>query len=297
MTSSPISISLREAAEQLGVHYMTAYRYVRTGALPAEQRHGHWYVHPAALAAFTARRSDTPTRPGRPPSDAPSSATEALAPRHATALAKRLLGGDQQGAWQLVEKAMGAGARPGQINARLLTPALRQVGDQWADGTASVGDEHRASVVAMRLIDRMGRQFSRRGRKRGTVVLSAAPGDRHGLPTAILSDLLRAEGLEVIDLGPDTPAAEIAAMAGRQDRLLGVGICATSPLDRQAESALRDAVERVRTATGAPVLLGGAAISDAVNDRIVPDHRSVDAEDAVTWFAQLTLPPRPQPAA
>ncbi|HVJ97152.1 MAG TPA: helix-turn-helix domain-containing protein, partial [Acidimicrobiia bacterium] len=38
-------ISLQDAAERLGVHYMTAYRYVRLGHLPAERDDGgRWYV-------------------------------------------------------------------------------------------------------------------------------------------------------------------------------------------------------------------------------------------------------------
>ena len=31
------SLTLPEVAEKLGVHYMTAYRYVRTGRLPAKR--------------------------------------------------------------------------------------------------------------------------------------------------------------------------------------------------------------------------------------------------------------------
>ena len=41
-TGSPDWMSLRQAAEALGVHYMTAYRYVRVGLLP---------VAPAARAS------------------------------------------------------------------------------------------------------------------------------------------------------------------------------------------------------------------------------------------------------
>ena len=33
--TNPETLGLRECAERLGVHYMTAYRYVRTGMLPA----------------------------------------------------------------------------------------------------------------------------------------------------------------------------------------------------------------------------------------------------------------------
>ena len=37
-------VTLHEAAEMLDVHYMTAYRYVRLGLLPAHKTAGTWRV-------------------------------------------------------------------------------------------------------------------------------------------------------------------------------------------------------------------------------------------------------------
>ena len=37
-------LTLHEAAEELGVHYMSAYRYVRLGLLDAAKRGGVWKV-------------------------------------------------------------------------------------------------------------------------------------------------------------------------------------------------------------------------------------------------------------
>ncbi len=289
--SNEEQIRLREAAEQLGVHYMTAYRYVRTGTLPAEQRNGQWFVDAAALAQFVAERGDAPRRPGRPPAAAIDHKLESLAPRQVVALAGRLLHGDQGGAWRLVDSALGAGVGIRQLNAQLLTPALRRIGNQWATGEVSIGDEHRATVVAQRLIARLGQHFNRPGRKLGTIVISAAPGDRHSLPTAIVADLLRAEGFDVVDLGADTPSADIAGVAARQDRLVAVGICATSPLNRTNASNFVEAVAAIRSATDAPVLIGGLAITDAITKRSSPDCRSVDADDAVNWFVDLARRP------
>src|SRR4051794_21172576 len=45
-------LSLTEVAERLGVHYMTVYRYVRPGRLPAARVRRTWEVDPAALDAF-----------------------------------------------------------------------------------------------------------------------------------------------------------------------------------------------------------------------------------------------------
>jgi excisionase family DNA binding protein len=42
-------ISLQEAVGRLGVHYMTAYRYVRTGRLPAQRDGVQWWIDPRDL--------------------------------------------------------------------------------------------------------------------------------------------------------------------------------------------------------------------------------------------------------
>ena len=47
-------ITLQEAADRLGVHYMTAYRYVRTGRLPAQRSGSQWLVDPKDLGAVGA---------------------------------------------------------------------------------------------------------------------------------------------------------------------------------------------------------------------------------------------------
>lgn len=274
----------------LGVHYMTAYRYVRSGALPAQQRNGHWYVATNDLEAFVATRAQTPSPVGRPRKRSPDKRRVAHARRQAEALAQRLMAGDQRGAWRLVEAELSAGGDMRQINSKLLTPALRYIGDQWAAGNVSVGDEHRASVIAMRLISLIGGRFNRRGRKRGTVVVSAVPGDRHGLPTAIMADMLRSEGFNVVDLGADTPSADIVAIAAEQDRLIAVGLCATSSLKRSVEREIRDTTQRLRAATGRPVLLGGSGLTEQAVKGIAPDHHSIDADDAMDWFLNLAAP-------
>lgn len=53
-------LSIRQAAERLGVAYRTVYRWIRTGKLEAVQpngEHGSWRVPASALAA---RKNDPP---------------------------------------------------------------------------------------------------------------------------------------------------------------------------------------------------------------------------------------------
>ncbi len=58
-------MDLREAAETLGVHYQTAYAWVREGALPARKVGRGYEVSDAGVRALAARRRQgcEPPRP------------------------------------------------------------------------------------------------------------------------------------------------------------------------------------------------------------------------------------------
>ncbi len=248
----PTRISLQDAAERLGVHYMTAYRYVRTGRLPAEQVQGHWWVDPADLS-LVARSAG---RPGRPPNGRTSS--QAASRRR---LEDRLVRGDENGAWSVAEAALASGTGPDEFLLDVLGAAMQSIGRRWEEGVYTVDDEHRASVVATRLVARLGARFSRRGPRRRTVILGAAPGELHGLPTAIAANVLRGRGYGVVDLGADVPADAFAAAVGKETNPLAVGIAVTV---HARDRAVRDVVRAVAVvAPELPVLAGGRGIENA----------------------------------
>jgi MerR family transcriptional regulator, light-induced transcriptional regulator len=240
-------ITLQEAADRLGVHYMTAYRYVRTGRLPARREGVQWMVDPAELTKM--RSPERATRgSGTVRSEGPSK------------LAARMVAGDEPGAWGVVEAALASGVEAADVYLDLLVPALEVVGEGWAVGELTVADEHRATAIALRLVGRLGPRFARRGRKRGTVVVGAPAGEQHGLPSAILADLLRGVGFEVLDMGANTPAASFAETAKEANRLVAIAIAITTP---GGDAAVRAAVKAIRQADmGVPILVGGAAVRD-----------------------------------
>ena len=217
-TAAPLAepISLQEAASRLGVHYMTAYRYVRTGRLPARRDGAQWFVDPRDLDRM--QQQDHARPAGR----------RAKADRTAI-LTARMTAGDEAGAWRVIDDALASGMDPAGVYLDLLAPVLRGVGAGWAAGTVTVAEEHRASAVALRLIGRLGPQFARRGRKRGLVIIGAPAGDQHSLPGAIVADLLRGDGFEVIDLGANTPDSSFAETAQDAARLVAVVIGVTAP--------------------------------------------------------------------
>ncbi len=270
------TITLNAAAERLGVHYMTAYRYVRTGRLPATKVGAEWRVEVRDVDALRSGAAGTASVGGPPPAGPGGGRRR----RHDydVRLQSRLLDGDEAGAWAIIESALTAGVEPEQMYLEVLAPAMARIGDDWAAGRVTVADEHRASVVMLRIIGRLGPRFSRRGRKRGTVVVGAPPGDHHGVPVALAADLLRGEGFVVVDLGADTPAWSFVDAARAADRLIGVGISATSSGN---ESNIAEAVAAIHAELDCPVVLGGRAV------RAVEAGRALGADEVTSTAPEL----------
>jgi excisionase family DNA binding protein len=240
-------IGLREASALLGLHYMTVYRYVRTGRLPARRVGGGWRVRRSDLDAL-APTPAAPTERGR-----------RGRPRHGLRvgrLVNTLLAGDEAGAWTVIHEALASGATARAIDIELIGAAMREVGVQWAAGAASVADEHRASAIAHRLVGRAGAHVSRRGRHRGRIVLGAPTGEMHSLPSALLADVLRAEGFEVHDLGANVPTEAFVAFVAGLDPVWAVGVVVTT---KPPARALVPLVRELRRRATVPVVVGGAA--------------------------------------
>jgi len=247
----PARVALGDAAQQLGVHYMTAYRYVRTGRLPAALHGARWSVAVEDLESFA-----SPTR-------RPDHASTTLKRR--TRLRERMIRGDEAGAWSVIEEAMSSGSEPSFIYTQLLMPSLRIIGEEWDAGRQSIAEEHRASEIASALISRLSRSFTRPGPSRGSVVLGLVAGEQHGLGANVLSDFLRTAGFEPINLGANTPPDSFVEMALASDRLVAVMVGATTS---RSDDALRDVVAALRDAElSAPLLVGGRAVRGAAHAR------------------------------
>jgi excisionase family DNA binding protein len=249
------TISLHQAADRLGVHYMTAYRYVRTGRLPARQERGQWRVDPADLRAVLASAGTA----GRLGAMRPANARSELSRR----LADRLVHGDEPGSWAIIEEALARGATPEEVVVDAVGTAMRSIGERWQIGELTVDDEHCASAVVSRLIARLGPLSSRRGAKRGTVVIGTPPRERHALPTALATNVLRGRGFEVVDLGADLPVDAFATAVAKVGRPLAAAIGVTSGNHDRDVRAMARAVEQLTP--GVPVLVGGAAIAGAAH--------------------------------
>ena len=266
------ALTINEAAQRLGVHYMTVYRYIRLGMLPARKKGSGWRIEAADL-----KRLDTsPSVPARKRS----------APWH-TRLQARMLAGDEAGSWGVVEAAIRSGMEPRDFYCDVLTPVLHAIGELWQNGEIGVEDEHLASNVASAMIGRLGPRFASRGRTKGTVVMAMPAGERHDLGLAMLGDILRSDGYRVLNLGADTPAPALVATLREVDDLSALALSVVNGESLTAASSLIDAV---RQSIGAvPVLAGGAAVRDEQSaQRLGADAWAGDAREVGPIISAIT---------
>ncbi len=285
VTDSAPSIDLTEAARRLGVHYMTAYRYVRLGRLPATRSGGRWWISPDDLASVTP--GPVRTRSRRRTTDVPPRGRRGHPSRvYASRLEDRLVAGDEPGAWAVVQATLASGADPTQVVLRTIGPALRSIGDGWESGRLSVFDEHRATAVAVRVLGRLGPLFRRPGRTGGTVLLAGVAGDPHALPVALTADVLRGMGFAVIDLGANTPVEAVVDAVVANPALVAVGVSVSA--DGHASAARRTAAAVRRVRPGTPVAMGGPAVPDLATARSLgADLWAADAEQFATVLQEL----------
>ncbi len=164
---------------------------------------------------------------------------------------------------------------------------MRHVGDMWVDGSIGVDEEHTASAVCLRLLGRLGARFARRGVSKGTVVLGTTESELHGLPTAIVSEVLRQTGFEVIDLGPMVPPSAFAKTASRADELVAVGVSVT--LSGQ-DDAVRATVDAVHEAVSVPIYVGGGAIQSTEHaESLGADGYAANATELATLVTGAAL--------
>ena len=263
--------TLQEAADRLGVHYMTMYRYVRLGLISATKSGGSWRVLDTDLEAFSRPQAGRP-EPGATP--------------WLDRLGARMLAGDTAGSWAVIEAAMASGATPEHVYSHIIAPAMADIGERWAAGEIGVEDEHLASAVAGRLIGKLGPRFARRGRSRGVVVATTPPGERHGFGVAMVSDVIRGRGFEVLELGPDLPIDSLVRTLGRIEGLRAVclSVVSTEHLDScaTAVSAVKAAHPKL------VVIVGGRAfISEDQARAVGADGFAADAVGAADVLAEL----------
>jgi excisionase family DNA binding protein len=250
LVGSTDALDLQAAADELGVHYQTAYRWVRVGRLDARMIGGRYVVERDDLAALDKARR-TPTARTAP--------SAARLDRSADRFHDALVNGDEKTVGKLTRKLVDEGSAMIDVTCGLFVPSLRRIGQAWHDGQLAISTEHRASAIGERVLGEF--MPNPRGRRRGTAMVTALSGDRHSLPTTMAAVVLREDNWHVHHLGSDMPADDIVDFCAVHDITLAA-ITVTMPDTADLANATADRLRAART----PTLVGepGRTLGDLV---------------------------------
>lgn len=245
-------MDLKTAAEQLGVHYQTAYRWVRDGSLSAVKVGTSYQVEPDEIERLERQRE----APVPPPQVSRVRSWSLQVGR----LYDALLDGDERAARQIVDRLHDGGIPTIELCEQLITPALRKIGEAWDRGRATLAEEHRASTICTGLLARVS--VYPRGRPRGTAVITTVPGEAHELPGMMAAMALRASRWQVHHLGTQVPYDQLVSLVRRERAtlvVLSVTLARVLPESRRYGMQIEDDL-------GVPALVGrpGAALTELV---------------------------------
>lgn len=140
----------------------------------------------------------------------------------------------------------------------VLVPYLRELGDRWARGQASVAEEHFASGVLRGRLFGLARDWARGLGE--PCLLACAPGEQHDLGLIAFGLALRTRGWRIGYLGADTPIESVASAA---ESFAPVFVVISSVRAERFEASA-DGLRRLAAAQA--VCLGGQGASDASLD-------------------------------
>jgi len=194
--------------------------------------------------------------------------------------------GDRDEVVNSVKLGLEEGMDPREIFLNIMTPAIRHLGDLFAERKKFI-PHLVASAEAMRKgVDVLIPYMEREGvvEKKGTIIMATVKGDIHDLGKNICSMMLKNFGFEVIDLGKNVPCEDILSAAEKYHADI-IGLSALMTTTMMQMKVVRDTVKE----RGLPykIMIGGAVTTEKFAKEIGVDGYAKDVGEVANVAERL----------
>ncbi len=166
-----------------------------------------------------------------------------------------------------------------------LIKAMEYIGDQFSGGEIFIPEMLMAAMAMKGGLELLKPHLAAsQTRSKGKVVIGTVKGDLHDIGKNLVAMMLEGAGYEVIDLGVDVDSSTFISSAKQND----IDVIALSALLTTTMPAMENTVQDLHEAgVSAPVIIGGAPVSQSFADKIGVAGYSADAPGAVKLANQL----------
>jgi len=182
----------------------------------------------------------------------------------------------------LIERALKEGHKPIEIINKAMTPAIREVGDEFSTGELFLPDLLLAAHTmqeAMKVLTPLMEE-SQEILSRGKVLMGTIKGDLHDIGKNLVLALLRGNGFEVIDIGIDNaPGAFVEAIKAHHPDVVGYSGLLTTTLGGMPDQM--EALKKEGLRDKVLTIVGGAPVTNDFAERNGIDLYGKDANEAV----------------
>jgi trimethylamine corrinoid protein len=196
---------------------------------------------------------------------------------------------DEKAAVAVMNDAIADGIDAGELLSEGFSAGIREVGDQFGRGRMFL-PELMLAADAMKAVSAIVEdEIAKKGgtaEKKGVMILATVEGDVHDIGKGIVASLIKTQGVDVIDLGRDVPAATIVEKAVENDAdLIGTSALLTTTMGEM--KVLEDLLKEKGLKDKFKTLVGGAPVTERFAKRIGADAYGEDASQAVTEVVKL----------
>ncbi|HIJ94311.1 MAG TPA: cobalamin-binding protein [Desulfuromonadales bacterium] len=167
---------------------------------------------------------------------------------------------DRQQALQVVQEALGRGMSAEDVMFKVVVPAIEDMIASVEQRHTNLAQHFMASQIAAEVTDMMVPLFAKAPEYIGRIVIGTSVGDFHGLGKRIVSGCLKAQMIEVIDLGLNVSAEKFVDQAlAHKAGVIGISsMMVHSARDENAARGVRKILKERNLEAHIRIIVGGA---------------------------------------
>ena len=165
---------------------------------------------------------------------------------------------------------------------QLISPLMREIGEQWRAGILRIAHEHLATAVVRTLLGNICQGFDTAAAT-SNLVIATPRGQLHEIGALIAGTTAAAQGWHVTYLGPNLPAEEIVGCAV-QNRAKAIGLSIVYPTD---DPHLAHELRKLRRGIQEHVALFVGGSGASAYDPIISAIGAVRINDMPTFRTEL----------